>query len=127
MNERLKQARKSLKLTRATVAEHMHMAENYIYMVESGRHSLSDKYIFNFCERYGVNEKWVRTGEGEMFAPRQREAEIAKIAADIFNGDDSDMRIQLQKIVAELSAKEIETLVDIAGKVAEAKEKSLKK
>ena len=26
-----------------------------------------------------INEKWIRTGEGEMFLPRDREAEIAKL------------------------------------------------
>jgi transcriptional regulator with XRE-family HTH domain len=67
MNKRLKELRKALKMTQAEFAAKLEMAQNSYSKIELGDNSLTDKNIFLICLIYGVNETWLRTGEGDMF------------------------------------------------------------
>ena len=69
MNERLRELRKALKMTQAEFAAKLEMAQNSYSKIELGDNSLTDKNIFLICLIFGVNESWLRTGEGEMFNP----------------------------------------------------------
>ena len=66
LNSRIKKVRKSLDLTQREFAERIGMKQNSIALIESGRNT-SDQTIFAICREFNVNEKWLRTGEGEMF------------------------------------------------------------
>lgn len=125
MKNRIKEIRKNEGKTQVDFASELGVSPSNIISYETGRRSPSDAMIRLICDKYGINENWVRTGEGEMLAPVAREVEIAKIAADLFQGDNADIKIQLQKVVAGLNEKEIQALVDIAEKIVRAKEKSL--
>lgn len=127
MKERIKAIRKAVGKTQVDFAAELGVSPSNIISYETGRRSPSDAMINLLCEKYKVNEAWLRTGIGEMLKPVEREAEIAKIAADIYNGDVPEEVLLLQKVVRELSVEEAEVLVGIALKVAEEKEKSLKK
>jgi len=69
MNKRLKELRKTLRLTQTEFAANLEMAQNSYSKIELGDNSLTEKNIFLICLIYGVNETWLRTGEGEMFNP----------------------------------------------------------
>jgi len=56
-------------MTQAEFAAKLEMAQNSYSKIELGDNSLTDKNIFLICLIYGVNEMWLRTGEGEMFNP----------------------------------------------------------
>ena len=49
------------------------MKRNSIAQIEGGR-STSDQTVRMICREFGVNEEWLRTGEGEMFAPKEEDA-----------------------------------------------------
>ena len=44
---------------------------------EAGDRNIPDIAIKNICREFGINETWLRTGEGEMRPPVCREEEIA--------------------------------------------------
>lgn len=69
MCERIKKLRKALDLTQREFAERIGMKANTIATYEMGRAVPSDPAINNICKEFGVNEAWLRTGEGAMFAP----------------------------------------------------------
>ena len=69
MNERIKKLRKALDLTQREFAERIGMKSNTIATYEMGRAIPSDPAINNICKEFGVNEAWLRTGDGTMFAP----------------------------------------------------------
>ena len=69
MNKRLRELRKTLKMTQAEFAAKLEMAQNSYSKIETGDNSLTEKNIFLVCLIFGVNESWLRTGEGEMFNP----------------------------------------------------------
>ncbi len=67
MNERLKLLRKYLKLSQAEFGNKIFLTQNHISSLEKGRRVLSDRTIKLICSTFGVDEKWFRTGEGNMF------------------------------------------------------------
>ena len=69
MNKRLKELRIALKMTQAEFAAKLEMAQNSYSKIELGDNSLTKKNIFLISHIYGINETWLRTGEGEMFNP----------------------------------------------------------
>lgn len=69
MKERLKKLRRELDLTQTEFAERIGSVQNTITGYESGRRNPSNPVIASICKEFNVNEKWLRTGNGEMFAP----------------------------------------------------------
>ena len=68
MENRLKLLRKTLGLSQKDFAEKIMLKGNAISMLEQGRSSLTEKNIHLICLTFGVNELWLRTGDGEMFS-----------------------------------------------------------
>lgn len=60
--------------------------------VENGRAAVSDIMIASICRTYGVNERWLRTGEGEMFVQISRDQEIMDFVADTMQDDKGNFR-----------------------------------
>lgn len=69
MNKRLKKLRLELELTQAEFGQRVGMTQNSITLIENGHRNISDYNVRRICHEFKVNEKWLRTGEGEMFQP----------------------------------------------------------
>ncbi len=74
MNDRIRKLRKALDLTQKQFGERIGMKSNTIATYEMGRATPSDPAINNICKEFGVNEEWLKTGHGEMFAPKASDA-----------------------------------------------------
>lgn len=71
--ERIKEVRKSLKLTQREFADKLKLKQNSIAQIEGGRNT-SDQTIRMICREFNISEKWLRTGEGDMFVPKEEDA-----------------------------------------------------
>ena len=69
LNERIKKLRKVFDLTQQEFAEKIGTARNNIAGYETGKRSPSEAVVSLICKTFNVSEAWLRTGEGEMFAP----------------------------------------------------------
>ena len=67
MNERIKKLRKALDLTQQEFADSIGMKRNTIANYETDRNEPSNSVITLICKTFDVSEKWLRTGDGEMF------------------------------------------------------------
>ena len=105
MNERIKKLRKSLGLTQQEFSDRIKVKRNTVATYEMGRSMPSDAAISLICREFNVNETWLRTGEGDMFKPVNRDQEIADFMADILKGE-PDFRTKLISVMARLSADE---------------------
>lgn len=74
LNERIKKLRKSLDFTQQEFAEKIGTARNNIAGYETGKRSPSEAVISLICKTFNVSEEWLRTGDGEMFAPKTESA-----------------------------------------------------
>jgi len=79
MKERIRAIRKALKLNQVEFAGRLGMKSTALSMIEVGENPLTEKNIRLICMTFNVNEKWLRTGKGEMFAASPYEQEFFKI------------------------------------------------
>ena len=73
MNLRIKKIRKALDLTQREFAKKLGMKQNTIATYEMGRCNPSEPAIVSICREFNVNEKWLRTGIGNMFNAEHRD------------------------------------------------------
>ena len=64
---RLRQLRAYTGLKQTEFSQRIGMAGNSYSQIETGVNPLKDRHIALICLTFGVNEAWLRTGEGEMF------------------------------------------------------------
>lgn len=89
INERVSMVISTLGITKTAFANSIHVTQAFISMVCAGRTSIGDRTISDICREYGVDEVWLRTGAGEMFAQKPDSDELAE-AAGILLGSDPD-------------------------------------
>ena len=119
MNLRISQVRKHYELNQTAFAEKLSLTKNYISLIENGNRIPSDRTISDICEKFKVNEDWLRSGEGEMLTPVNRDTEIAAFMGDVMKGEDDDFRRRLVAVLAKLDLPEWKLLEQMALKLAE--------
>lgn len=73
MLERLREVRKALGLNQTEFAKSLGINQSSYSLIEVGRISMADRYIKTICALYGIDEEWLLTGKGEMFAKESDE------------------------------------------------------
>ena len=118
INERVKYLRKEvIKLTKQNFSKVLNIFRSNMGNIETGQISLTERIILDICEKYNVNETWLRTGEGEIFAPMSRSETIAQFAGELMRDEDESFRRQLIEALAQLDEKEWEVLEGIAKRL----------
>ena len=69
IGERIRSVRDELDMTRKAFGERIYVSQDVINNLERGRVMPTEYHIKGICERFNVNETWLRTGEGDMFNP----------------------------------------------------------
>lgn len=110
MNERLKELRKTLKLTQQEFADRLNIKRGAIANYEIGRNVPIDAVVSLICKEFNVNEDWLRNGSGEMFKERSPAEEIGYYVEDLLEYDGQgnpfyDMIVEMMKTYVELDEK----------------------
>lgn len=74
----------SLDIKKVRFAERIKIDQSYVSQLINGRRNPSNRIIADICREFGVNEEWLRTGNGEMFQDFT-EDEFSKAAAPLSN------------------------------------------
>lgn len=99
MKEQLKKLRKHLDMTQQAFADKIGMKQNTIAQYEMGRTIPSDAIVFSICREFGVNENWLRTGEGEMFEQLTEQQKLMKYTALLLKNKDSAISTAIQTLI----------------------------
>lgn len=68
MDKRLKQIRNNLGLSQEEFGKKIGIESRaHISSLENGNRNITDRIIKDTCREFGINEKWLRTGEGDMY------------------------------------------------------------
>ena len=102
MKERIKVVRKALGLSQMDFGSKIGVKQGTVAAYESGARIPLDSVIVSICREFNVSERWLRTGEGEMFVQLSREEEITKFAMEIIRDPDSEFQRQLLTTMARL-------------------------
>ena len=88
MNDRIKKIRRELKMTQDDFGKRIGLARNSVANYEIGRRTPTTAVITSICREFGVNEVWLRTGEGgesNMFSKMSKDdrysISLGKLAA----------------------------------------------
>jgi transcriptional regulator with XRE-family HTH domain len=111
MKERMKAIRNSQNMTQQEFADVLKIKRNTIAKYETGRGEPIDAVIALICREFRVNEKWLRTGEGEMFVTQSRDEVIAEYLTKVaFGGETTAFQRSLISVMARMSVEEWELL-----------------
>ena len=124
INERITSIRKELKLSQSAFGERIGVSRDVIKNIDNNIVDAETKplLIQQICKEYNVNRVWLETGEGEMFADIERDAEIAMRVGEILAEDDDSFKKQLIGALVALDDDEWELLRRMAEKLIGRKE-----
>ena len=103
MKDRIKALRKALLLNQTAFGSKIGVKQSAVAAYESGSRTPLDSVIVSICREFGVNERWLRTGEGEMLMHLSREEEIMRFAATVIRDPSSEFQRQALAVLAKLT------------------------
>lgn len=117
MNTRIEQVVKKSGLTKAKFAERIGVSAPYVTMLCSGASNASDRTITDICREFGINEVWLRTGEGKPDLESTCEETIMRFAVQTAKGSD-EFKKALVSMLAKLDPEDWENLAKIYAKLS---------
>ena len=97
---------KALGMTKTAFAERLNLTQSYISKITSDVAEPSDRTIIVICDKFNINEAWLRTGQGEMFRHVSRDEEIMEFMGDVMSGTPSDFRRRFISVLARMTPEE---------------------
>lgn len=90
MKDRIRLVRKDAGLNQTEFGKALGVSLSAVFKWESGENELSDAVILLMCQKFNINETWLRTGAGEMHGDKSHEEELgAAVAKLMANRPDS--------------------------------------
>lgn len=123
MNERIKKIIEELGIKKVDFANRLRISQPFVSELCSGVKAPSDRTISDICREFGVNELWLRTGEGEMFKAKSPASDkIMDFASSIARNDDAEFRKRFVAMLADLDPADWELLERMAVKLTKKEE-----
>lgn len=96
MNERIKELRKVLGLSREEFANKLGLkSRGKIENIELGRTSPDEPFLDLICKTYNINPKWLRTGRGEMFIELSKDEQIEDFIGELLSDEEDSSKRRL--------------------------------
>lgn len=97
IGDRIGEIISTLKIKKVYFAEQLKIDQSYVTQLTNGRRNPSDRLVSDICEKFNISEKWLRTGEGEMFVPIDSDKEFDRICMEIQLSDDEFIKDIMRK------------------------------
>ena len=105
MNERIKELRLLLGLNQSEFGARIGLRQTSIANYEKGLRQPLDTVVTSICREFGVNEEWLRTGEGPQFIEITRAEQIQQMVDDIMRDHPEAFRRRFVTALAGLDEK----------------------
>ena len=116
INTRIAEVIRASGLTKTAFAERVKVSQQHISRLAKDG-TPSDRTIVDICREFGVNEHWLRTGEGEMLMHLSREEEIMRFAATVIRDPSSEFQRQALAVLAKLTPEQWQLMEQMAHKL----------
>lgn len=122
LNERILLILKDAGKKRVDLARALNISEASVSTMCSGKTNPSAQNIALICQKFGINEEWLKTGKGEMKAPLTKQAEIAEITAQLFRKEETDPEtynflVALNKSLLQLDENQMQAVLGMVRKL----------
>jgi len=109
ISKRIRHIRQTLNMSQVEFAKAIHISNGYIAELECEHRKVNDRIIHLISLTFGVNEKWLKTGEGDMFFKTL--GEKLQRMVTLFN--------ELPPKFQDYAMQQIEQLLNVTGKEPE--------
>ena len=109
-------------MTKTDFASKLNVTQAYISKITNKGSIPSDRLIEDICEKFNVNENWLRTGEGEMFIELSRDEQIAEFVGRTLSTESESFKKRFIAMLAKLDESDWETLEKIALELTQKKD-----
>ena len=116
MKDRISKIVEMSGLTKTAFAKRINVSQGLVSQMCIGMTKPSDRTIQDICREFSVNPEWLRTGEGEPYLKRTREAEIMSFAVETIKGS-NEFRRALVSMLATLDDSEWDGLEKLLDKL----------
>lgn len=113
MKDRIRALRKALGKNQAEFGEMLGVTRSAAQKWESGETVPVNTVIKLMTQKTGVNEHWLRTGEGEMLLPQTRNEELAVFFGTILKDTDESYKKRLLYALSKLDESQWQVLIDL--------------
>lgn len=133
MHNRIKETREALrnesgkKYTQTQFAEALCVTRDMIATYESGRVEPTPLFINSLCNKFNVNEDWLRTGKGSMFKPLDREQEVAQLSKRLLKAEEYEVLAPIITRLGSLTEEDWKELNRITRKLLKEQEEDSSK
>lgn len=117
MNDRIKKVRTALGLSQQEFADRIGIKRGAVANYEVGRNEPIDAVISLICREFNVSERWLRTGDGDMFVQISRDKEIMRFVGDVMQGEDDNFRRRFLLALARLPEERWADIEDFARQI----------
>lgn len=111
-------------LSKTAFSRRVGLSQPFVSQLSNGAAVPSDRTILDICREFNVSERWLRTGEGEMFVQLSREEEITKFAMEIIRDPDSEFQRQAISILAKLTPEQWKLMEQMADQLLQQRQQS---
>lgn len=118
IGERIKFLRKANKMTQQEFAEKLNISRSNIASIEIGRINVTDRVLLDICDKFDVNENWLRTGAGDMSQSIKYNTEDEWVTELTEKGCNKEFARRFINMLSQLDEQEWEVLQKMAVKLA---------
>ena len=119
MDTRIKELRKSLKLSQTDFGKHLGVSRDVINNIENKRVAPTEPIIKLLISEFNVNRTWLETGEGNMFNDLSRDAEIAEYIGSVLADEEDSFQKRLISALSKMTVEEWEVLEKLVTRLAQ--------
>lgn len=106
IGERIDNVIRQSGLNKTRFAERLHLSQQFISSICSGVKQPSDRTVTDICREFGVSEMWLRTGEGEMFPPRDNMEDLLYLSGRFFSSEPTEFQQRFARMMYSLTPEE---------------------
>lgn len=104
-------------MTQQDFADKIGLKRQTIAAYEIGKIEPSESTLLLICEKFGVNEDWLKYGTGEMNKKRTRNQEIGAFMNDVMDLPDKAFKKRFIEALKKLDEKDWIAIEQIANKI----------
>ena len=122
IGDRIRELRKNhLNLNQTEFGSKIGLTQAAVGGYEKNIRGVSEQSIKSICREYGVNEEWLRTGKGDVFAPKTKNELITEFLGELIVGEDN-FKKKLIETLAQLEEDDWAVLEKLAQRLTEKEE-----
>lgn len=119
MKDRIKELRKHEKLNQTEFGALLGVSLSAVQKWESGENTPAESVIKLMCQKTGVDDAWLRSGEGNPFRSKTRKDKLSEYFGQVLEGDRTETEMLLVEVMSETPVDEWENLASAMRRFAE--------